>query len=268
MALSYLETLTSFTNKLRKEVVILLPVKIVIADDEPGILLLLRSILSELEGALVVGATENANDAIKVVREQSPDLAFLDIELPDMKGIELSEKLREMKPDIFIVFITAHQEYSLDAFKLYASDYILKPIDQERVKSTFRRIYNTLKMSEKNNAASYVQTDRISINLGNERVFVKLDEIYYIEKTGRHTLLYCTNGKFKTRQTLQELELHLGTKFFRSHKSFIINTDRIERIVTFQNSSYYEVKLNDCKDKALLSRDRMHELMKYSNYNV
>lgn len=246
----------------------MLPVKIIITDDEPGVLLLLRSIFSELDGALVVGSTENANETIKVVREQSPDLVFLDIELPDMKGIELSEKLREIKPDIFIVFITAHQEYSLDAFKLYAYDYIIKPIDQERVKSTFRRIYDMLKVLEKNNTASYVQTDRISINLGNERVFVKLDEIFFIEKSGRHTLLSCTNGKFKTRQTLQELELNLGTRFFRSHKSFIINTDQVERIVTFQNSSYYEVKFSNCTDKALLSRDRMHELMKYSNYNV
>lgn len=78
----------------------LLPVKVVMADDEPGVLLFLCSILSKLEGALVVGTSENASDAITLVREQSPDLAFLDIELPDMKGIELAEKLREIKPDI------------------------------------------------------------------------------------------------------------------------------------------------------------------------
>lgn len=246
----------------------LFPVKVVMADDEPGVMLLLCSILSKLEGALVVGTAENTSDTIALIREQSPDLAFLDIELPDMKGIELAEKLREIKPDIEIVFITAHQEYSLDAFKLYASDYILKPIDEERVKSTFRRIHKMLETSKKSNIPPYAETCRISINLGNERVFIKLDEIFYIEKSGRHTLIYCTNGKFKTRQTLQEMEKHLGRKFFRSHKSFIINTDRIERIVTFPNSSYYEVKFNNCEDKALLSRDRIHELMKYSSYIV
>lgn len=246
----------------------LLQVKVIMADDESGVMLLLCSILSKLEGALVIGTAESANDAITLVKEQSPDLAFLDIELPDMKGIELAEKLREIKPDIAIVFITAHQEYSLDAFKLYAVDYILKPIDQERVKSTFQRIYQILEMSRKSNTSSYSQTPKISINVGDERVFVKLDEIFYIEKTGRHTLICCANGKFKTRETLQELEQHLGLKFFRSHKSYIINTDHIERIATFPNSSYYEVKFSNCKDKALLSRDRIHELMKYSNYNV
>ena len=246
----------------------MLPVKVVMADDEHGVMLLLCSILSKLEGALVTGTAENAKDTIKLTIEHNPDLAFLDIELPDMKGIELAERLREIKPDLAIVFITAHQEYSLDAFKLYASDYILKPIDEERVKSTFRRICKMLEISKKSNTSSYTETSRISINLGDERVFIKLNEIFYIERSGRHTLISCTNGKYKTRQTLQELEKHLGKMFFRSHKSFIINTDRIEKIVSFPNSSYYEVKFNNCADKVLLSRDRMSELMKYSDYNV
>lgn len=242
-------------------------VKVIVADDEPGVLLLHCSILSKLEGALVVGTAENAIDAIKLVKEYSPDLAFLDIELPDMTGIELAENLRGIKPDLAIVFITAHQKYSLDAFKLYASDYILKPIDQERVKITFRRIQQMLEIP-KGNSSLDSQASRISINLGNERVFLKLGEIFFIEKNDRHTLIYCVNGKYKTRETLQELKQHLGTGFFRSHKSYIINTDRVERIVNYPNSSYYEVKFKNCKGKALLSRDRIHEFMSYSQYNV
>lgn len=247
---------------------VLLPVKTIMVDDEPGVLLLLGSILSELEGALVVGTSENARDAIKLVKEQNPDLAFLDIELPDIKGIDLAEKLRELKPELPIVFITAHQGFSLEAFKLYATDYILKPIDKERVKATFRRIQRMIKKSEMGSPSTNLQTSRISINLGNERIFVKLSEIFYIEKTGRYTLICCVNGEFKTRQTLQDLEQHLGARFFRSHKSYIINTDRVDRIVTYPNSSYYEVKFKNCKETALLSRDRVHELMKYSQYNV
>ena len=143
----------------------MLPAKVVMADDEPGVMLLLCSILSKLERALVIGAADNAKDAIALVREHNPDLAFLDIELPDIKGIELAERLREIKPDLAIVFITAHQEYSLDAFKLYAFDYILKPIDEERVKSTFQRIYKMLEISKKSNTFPNTETCRISIKL-------------------------------------------------------------------------------------------------------
>ncbi len=148
---------------------------------------MLPSILSELEGALVVGTAENANDVMGLLKDQSPDLVFLDIELPDMRGIELADRMREIKPDLAIVFITAHQEYSLDAFKLYAFDYILKPIDEERVKITFRHIQKMLKTSKKDNPNP--QASIISISSGNQRVFVKLSEIFYIEKTGRHTLV-------------------------------------------------------------------------------
>lgn len=246
----------------------LLPAKIIMADDEPGVLLLLHTIFNELEGAIVVGTAENANDAIKLVKERSPDLAFLDIELPDMTGIELAENLRKIKPDLAVVFITAHQEYSLDAFKLYASDYILKPIDQDRVKTTFRRIQQMLRIPEKSNPPCDPQKSIISINLGDERVFVKLIDIFYMEKYGRHTLIHCVNGKFETRETLQELEQHLGMGFFRSHKSYIINTDQVDRIINCPNSSCYEVKFKNYKDKALLSRDRIQALMTYSHYNA
>ncbi|WP_242875937.1 LytR/AlgR family response regulator transcription factor [Cellulosilyticum sp. I15G10I2] len=234
------------------------------ADDERGILLLIRSILSELEGALVVGIAENANDAIGLVKDQNPDLAFLDIGLPDMTGIELADKLREIKPDLAIVFITAHQEYSLDAFKLYAFDYILKPIDEERVKSTFRYICQMLKMSKKNYLNS--EASIISLNFGNEQVFVKPSEILYIEKAGRHTFVCCVNGKFKTRKTLQELEQRLGATFFRSHKSYIINTREIERIITCTN--YYQIKFKNGEDTAFLSRDRHNMLVEYLNNNI
>lgn len=184
-----------------------------------------------------------------------------------VSGIELAENLRKIKPDLAVIFITAHQEYSLDAFKLYASDYILKPINQERVKTTFCRIQQ-MKMPEKSNPTYDPQKSIISINLGNERVFLKLIEIFYMEKLGRHTLIHCVNGAFKTRETLQDLERYLGKSFFRSHKSYIISIDWIDRIINCPHSSCYEVRFKDYKGKALLSRDRIQALMAYSHYNA
>lgn len=153
-------------------------VRIITVDDEPGILLLLHSILSELDGLQLVGTANNASDTIKLVKERKPDLAVLDVELPDMKGIELAEKLRKERSDLYVVFITAHKEYSLEAFRLYAYDYILKPIDKERVKTTVRRIQQAVQELEKNlvDLVSHQQASRMTINLGNERVFVKFGD--------------------------------------------------------------------------------------------
>ena len=180
-----------------------------------------------------------------------------------MKGIELAEKIQELKHDLYIVFITAHQEYSLEAYRLYAYDYIIKPIDKERVKNTIQRIQQALRAPEKvlANIASRLQAARIVINSGNERVFVNPNEIYYLEKQGRHTLVHCVNGQFTTRETLQYFEQRLSTRFFRSHKSYIINVEQVERVVNLQGSSYYEVKFKNNTGKALLSRDRVNALI-------
>ena len=235
--------------------VILSPVKIVIVDDEPGILLLLHSILSEFEEALIVGTAENADETINLVSKLNPDLAFLDIELPDMDGIQLAKRLKEIKPDLAIVFVTAHRGYSLDAFELYAVDYILKPIDEERVRQTFLYTQQMLKTSV-NNMDSQATT--ISVKSGQQQILIKLDEIFYIEKIGRNTFYRCVNGKFKTRETLQQLEEKLGNTFFRSHKSYIINIMKIDRVITYPN--FYEIKFRGYENNAFLSRDRYNLL--------
>lgn len=238
------------------------PIRIIAADDESGVLFLLRSIINKLDGFQFVGGAENASDTLQLVKEHKPDIALLDIQLPDMIGIELAERLREQKPDLYIVFITAYKDYSLDAFRLYAYDYILKPIDRERVTTTIRRIQQIIQTPENvlSKLASHLQTSRMALNLANERVVVNVNKICYLEKNGRHTLIHCVNEQLKTRETLRDLEQRLGPGFFRSHKSYIINIERVERVVNLKSSSYYEVKFKDYKSSALLSSDRVHTL--------
>ncbi len=237
------------------------PIRIIAADDESGVLFLLGSIINKLDGVQFVGGAENASDTLQLVKEHKPDIALLDIQLPDMIGIELAERLREQKPDLYIVFITAYKDYSLDAFRLYAYDYILKPIDRERVITTIRRIQQQTPENVLSKLASHLQISRMSLNLANERVVVNVNKICYLEKNGRHTLIHCVNEQLKTRETLQDLEQRLGPGFFRSHKSYIINVERVDRVVNLKGSSYYEVKFKDYKSSALLSRDRVHTLM-------
>ena len=237
--------------------------KVAAADDESGVLLLLKSILSELEDIQLAGVAENAATAIELVKSQKPDLALLDIELPDMKGIELAEKLRMIKPDLYIVFITAYEDYSLDAFRVYAYDYILKPIDHKRVKTTIGRIRKAMQLSNESlfDSLSRLQNARIVVNLHNEKIFVSCDDIYYLEKQGRHIQIHTRNRKIKTRETLKNFEERLKTGFFRSHKSYLINISQIERVVNPSHSSYYyEVYFKNYGEQALLSRERVNEL--------
>ena len=238
------------------------PLKVAAADDERGVLLLLKSILSEMDGIQLAGAAENAATAIELVNKQKPDLVLLDIELPDMKGIELAEKLRLIKPDLYIVFITAYEDYSLDAFRVYAYDYILKPIDQRRLKATVARIRQTMQVPNKalGDSPSRLQNASIIVNQGKEKIFVSCDDIYYLEKQGRFIQIYTRKQKIKIRGTLKSFEDKLKIGFFRSHKSYLINISLIERVVNPSHSSYYEVCFKDYGEQALLSRERVNEL--------
>lgn len=236
--------------------------KVAVADDETGILLLLKSILSQIDGIQLVGMSENASDTIKLAKRQKPDLALLDIELPDMQGIDLAEKLRIIKPDLYIVFITAHEDYSLDAFRLYAYDYILKPIDQARVKATVMRIQQAVQAPHTLvGDLPQLQNNRMSISQGNETIFVSCNEIYYLEKRGRFIQIHTKNQKIKIRETLKSFEQRLKPGFFRSHRSYLINIRQIERVVSCSGSSYYEVHFKNYSEKALLSRERVNDLM-------
>lgn len=184
------------------------PISVIAADDEPGVLTLIDSILSEIDGIQLVGMAENAMQAIKLVSKREPELALLDIELPDMQGIELAEELKKVKPELFIIFITGHREYSLDAFRLYAFDYILKPIDKERLKNTIRRIKQAVETREKAREARL--PTKISISVRNERVLINPDSIYYVEKFGRRTIIHCAMDEFTTSETLNDLNRLLG----------------------------------------------------------
>ena len=241
----------------------MIPLKVIMVDDDPGILDFLTKILGEIKSAKIVGKAENGNDAIKLTKAQRPDLAFLDIGLPDMNGIELAKRLREIKSNVIIVFITAYKDYHDDAFTVYATDYISKPIDEKRVKSTFEHIVQTVYFPK--------TPDLIIITQGDNNVHIKTDEILCIEKIEkRYVMIYCINESFKTNQTLQELEEQLGANFYRCHKSYIVNIKHIARVVNQPGTSYYEIELKDSnfKGKVLISRERVFELKKFAEYVI
>ncbi|NLZ92571.1 MAG: LytTR family transcriptional regulator [Firmicutes bacterium] len=103
---------------------------------------------------------------------------------------------------------------------------------------------------------------RISLRQGNERIFIRLCDIIFLEKSTRYTIIHTENGIFKTRDTLQDFEKKLGAFFFRSHKSYLINIEKIERIINFSGSSYHEIKFTNYDKSAFLSRARINELLK------
>lgn len=111
----------------------------VLVDDEPLILAHLEKLLQEIKGIDVIGTYSNPHHALQWVEQNQPDVVFLDVEMPELSGIELAEKVVRLWPQINIVFVTAYSEYAVKAFELHAVDYLLKPVKRERLAETVRR---------------------------------------------------------------------------------------------------------------------------------
>ncbi|MED4174885.1 response regulator, partial [Halalkalibacterium halodurans] len=114
--------------------------RIILVDDEPLALAYLEKLLVEIGGLTIIGSYTNPNQAIQSVIQHKPDLIFLDINLPDINGIDFAEQVQSILPEVHIVFITAYDEYAVKAFELNAIDYVMKPVQRDRLNRTINRI--------------------------------------------------------------------------------------------------------------------------------
>lgn len=232
--------------------------KVLVTDDNIGARALIRGILEEIPGLhAVVEEAGSGEEALAKARTFLPDVAVLDIDMPGLNGIGVAQRLNELQPDVYLVFVTAYPEYALDAFEVYSFDYILKPIDAERVKNTFHRLQERIRSGE-GEIADLVKAlnrpHRLAVRNGHEILFIDVDSIIFMEKERKKTLIYTVDRKYDTYETLAELEKRLNNKnFFRSHKSYLINLQMVERIIPWSNGTYL-IKFHYTNNDALLSR--------------
>lgn len=240
-------------------------IKIAVADDDEGIRLLLRKLIEKTEGFELAGEAGDGETLLRLVESVRPQVVFLDIEMPNIKGVECARRIADIDPKIIVIFATAFEEYMPEAFEVYAFDYITKPFKIERIIKTLDRIKKlntfiedeyTIKSppSPKNNLRKLIVRGREEISL------VDMDEIILIQREERSTVIYTAYNRYVTSDTLGELEDRLDKNiFFRSHKSYIINLSAVHKIYPYGRWTYL-IKLKDTDKDALLTHDRYEEL--------
>lgn len=201
---------------------------VLIVDDEPLARQELRCLLEEADDIHISGECGNAIEAVASINRQLPDVVFLDIQMPRISGLEL---LAMLHPDRMphIVFLTAHDEYALQAFEENAFDYLLKPVDQARLDKTLQRLRRD--RSPQNLAAlqESSQLRQIPCSGLNRIYLMKLDEIEYVASKQSGVYVVGANGQERfTELTLRTLEEK--TPLIRCHRQFLINPDRIKEI--------------------------------------
>jgi two-component system, LytTR family, response regulator len=226
--------------------------RVVVADDEPiGRQRLVRLLQAEPETE-VVAACADGEEAVEAIREHAPDVVLLDIQMPQLDGFEVVAALGEAHQPA-VIFVTAHDQYALRAFEVHAFDYLLKPVDQNRLReaigramspasrvpqgSTTRRILTLLE--ELNTRERGRGRERLVVRTPERAFFLRAETIDYVEAAGKFVHLHVGRLVHALRESMGELEQELDSaRFLRISRSVIVNVDRIQEIQPWFQGDY------------------------------
>lgn len=229
-------------------------IRTLVVDDEPVARARVMSLLHDEADIEVIGECESGPEAIARIESASPDLVFLDIQMPQMDGLELARALGERMPAV--VFITAYDEYALRAFEVHALDYVLKPFSAERFKAALihARQHLTRRRTAGAPAPSLERRDRLVIKSSGRIYFVRTHDIDWCEAAGNYVRLHVgAQTTHLVRGTMGYIESQLDPRqFVRVHRSTIVNVDRIQELHSSFNGEYV-ILLHD-KTRLTLSR--------------
>ncbi len=212
-------------------------IRTIIVDDEPLALDVLETYIEQVPELELVARCSNALEANKVLAEEEVDLMFLDIQMPQLTGIDFLKSL--VRPPL-VVFTTAYPNYAIEGFELDALDYLLKPISMERFLKAVNRAADMLKLrhaddqpaTEPADDTLQAEDDFIFVKADKKLVRVNYDDVLYIEGLKDYVIIRMEKGRVITLQTMKSLEDKLPrNRFQRIHRSYIVNLDKIQAII-------------------------------------
>jgi two-component system LytT family response regulator len=206
-------------------------IKALIIDDERLARSELKRLLEAFPKIQVAGEAANAEEALKLIDEQHPDLLFLDIQMPGKTGFDLLEMIETGVPEV--IFTTAYDEYAIKAFEYNALDYLLKPIEPQRLAEAIRKVeeHEDQEIRKEDNSRVLGEHNQVFVKDGEKCWFVKLGKIRLFESMGNYVRLHFDDQKPLILKSLNALEERLdGKTFFRANRKHIINLQWIEKI--------------------------------------
>lgn len=230
----------------------------------------LKSVLSEILEINVIGEAQNGDEALKLIKSEAPDLIFLDINMPEMNGFEMLKKLDEIPK---VIFVTAYDEYALKAFEVNALDYLLKPIDPERLAEAIEKLKkesdeefeSSLNPKLDRSSRTLSVEDRVFIKDGEKCYFVQLADVRMLESDGNYVKVYFDKNRPLILRSLNSFEEKLDPEhFFRANRKFIVNINWIEKVENWFNGGLQvELKSGDKIEVSRRQAIRFKELFSF-----
>jgi two-component system LytT family response regulator len=251
-------------------------VRVIVADDEPiGRHRLVRLLQAEPDTD-VVAACADGEEAVEAIRAHAPDIVLLDIQMPNLDGFEVVAALGDAHQPV-VIFVTAHDQYALRAFEVHAYDYLLKPVDQDRLREAIARAVSSggrsaqpsptrriLGLLEELNARERARgRDRLVVRSPERAFFLRTETIDYIEAAGKFVHLHVGRTVHALRESMAELEQELDpSRFLRISRSVIVNLDRIQEIQPWFQGDYVLILSDGTKLTSTRGyRDNMRRLL-------
>ncbi|EMT45465.1 LytR/AlgR family response regulator transcription factor [Anoxybacillus flavithermus] len=229
--------------------------KVVIADDHDSSRKLLRHFVGLLPHYQVVGEATNGEELVQLIVAEKPDIALVDIHMPNLDGMEAIKSCKQLFPTLQVVFTTGCENFAVEAFNVAAVDYIVKPIEPPRLFSALEKARKLIQMY---GAAEQKKAKRLDIKLYNSILFLPMEEILFIEKESRKTVIHTSDEKYETNEPLSELAERLEPFFLKTHRSYVINLKKVIKIEAVGET--YWARFACCDKVAYISKLKINEV--------
>jgi two-component system response regulator LytT len=230
--------------------------KALVVDDEAPARSELRFLLGEAGGVEVVGEAGNAVEALQLIKAIPYDVIFLDIQMPGLSGVQLAEVLSGLSRPPSIIFVTAHGEHAVKAFEVKATDYLVKPVEIERLRQAIARLEPAAELAP-------AKVERIPVEKSGKKLLINVSDILYVMAKDDYSYLYTPADRYLSTISLAQLEIKLEpVGFFRIHRRYLVNLARVKEVVPMYGGTLLLTLADDAATQIPVSRRRVPALKK------
>ena len=212
-------------------------IRTLVVDDERYSREELIHLLKQHPSIEIIGEGESGEQAIVQAMQLQPDVMFLDVEMPIMNGMDAAKAIQKLKNVPKIVFATAYPQFGVEAFRLEAVDYLLKPYDEDQLAETVSRLVKLCLKSEENKPVK--SAGRLAVEVEGEILYIHPNDILYISREEKVSKIVTVEHEYEVKTTMKELEERLHEyPFFRIHKSYLVHLGYVSRLTPWFNGAY------------------------------
>jgi two-component system LytT family response regulator len=246
-------------------------IRTLLVDDEPLARKRMRTLLRDYEDFPVIGDARDGEEALRAIADLRPDVIFLDVQMPEVDGFEVVRRLDPSRRPL-IVFVTAFEQYALDAFRASAVQYLLKPVDRDELQNAIVRVRQLAACPEPDGVLSDFLTQvekprtflqRIVVKSRGRTLLFRIEQIDWFESAGNYVRLHVARERYLLRETMSGLEEKLDpAQFVRIHRSAIVNLERIREMQPTSHGEYLVMLADDTRlTLSRVYRERLEPLL-------